>query len=65
MTEMIKLWTALIATAWRDRRTEDGGLTDDVAMMAMLVAIAALIVGALFVVLGDAIAGINFDVPGT
>ena len=31
MTETIRLWAILAATAWHQRRTEDGGLTDDVA----------------------------------
>jgi hypothetical protein len=65
MTEMIRLWAILAATAWRQRRTEDGGLTDDVAMMAILVAVAVTVGIALLAVLTGAVEDLDFSVPGT
>jgi hypothetical protein len=65
MTEMIRLWAILAATAWRQRRTEDGGLTDDVAMMAILVAVAVTVGIALLAVLSGAVEDLDFSVPGT
>ena len=65
MTETIRLWCTLAAIAWRHRRGEEGGLTDDVAMMAILVAVAVMVGIALLAVLTDAVEGLNFDVPGT
>jgi hypothetical protein len=65
MTEMIRLWAEVAARSWRLRRTDDGGLTDDVAMMAILVAVAVVVGGALLGLLTGAIEGISFDVPGT
>lgn len=64
MTEMIRLWATLATTAWRQRRTEDGGLTDDVAMMAILVAVAVTVGVALLAVLTGAVEGLDFSVPG-
>ena len=65
MTEMIRLWATLAATAWRQRRTEDGGLTDDVAMMAILVAVSVTVGIALLAVLTGAVEDLDFSVPGT
>ena len=65
MTETIRLWAILAATAWRQRRTEDGGLTDDVAMMAILVAVAVTVGIALLAVLSGAVEDLDFSVPGT
>lgn len=65
MTETIRLWAILAATAWRQRRTEDGGLTDDVAMMAILVAVAVTVGIALLAVLTGAVEDLDFSVPGT
>jgi hypothetical protein len=41
---LIKLWCQMQSTAWRDRRDETGGITDDTAMMGLL-AVAAVAVG--------------------
>ena len=65
MTEMIRSWAAVAASSWRLRRTVDGGLTDDVAMMAIRVAVGGVVGGALLALLTGAIEGITFDVPGT
>lgn len=64
MTDMIRQWATLATTAWRQRRTEDGGLTDDVAMMAILVAVAVTVGVALLAVLTGAVEGLDFSVPG-
>lgn len=65
MTEMMKVWAALATAAWHERRNEDGGLTDDVALMAMLVAIAGVIAVALLGLLTGAVDNLDFTVPGT
>jgi hypothetical protein len=65
MTDTMRFWASCAATAWRQRRTEDGGLTDDVAMMAILVAVAVMVGVALLAVLTGAVDNLNFDVPGT
>ena len=65
MTETIRQWCTLAATAWRHRRGEEGGLTDDVAMMAILVAVAVTVGIALLAVLTGAVEGLDFGVPGT
>jgi hypothetical protein len=43
-TETIRVWCRVLAAAWRDRRDETGGITDDTAMMGLL-AVAAVAVG--------------------
>ena len=65
MTDTIRLWCALATTAWHDRRGDEGGLTDDVAMMAILVAVAVMVGIALLAVLTGAVEDLNFTVPGT
>jgi hypothetical protein len=45
-TEMIRMWCEVLAGAWRDRRDEHGGVTDDTAMMGLM-AVAAVAVGGL------------------
>lgn len=65
MTQMIRLWCAQFATAWNERRGEEGGLTDDVAMMAILVAVAVMVGIALLAALTGAVGNLDFCVPGT
>jgi hypothetical protein len=62
MTEMMRSWVTVAVTSWRDRRTEDGGLTDDVAMMAILVVIAVAVGGILLGVLTGAVSNLNFGI---
>jgi hypothetical protein len=65
MGEHIRFWTTCARAAWRHRRTEAGGLTDDVAMMAILVAVAVAVGGALLAILLGAVESLDFSVPGT
>ena len=44
MTETIRRLSTAAATAWQERRTDDGGLTDEVAMV-ILVGIAVAVGG--------------------
>jgi hypothetical protein len=62
MTEMMRSWVTVAVMSWRDRRTEDGGLTDDVAMMAILVVIAVAVGGILLGVLTGAVSNLNFGI---
>jgi hypothetical protein len=45
-TEMIRTWCRVLTDAWRHRRGEEGGVTDDTAMMGLM-AVAAVAVGGL------------------
>lgn len=45
-TEMIRTWCRVLADAWRQRRGDEGGVTDDTAMMGLM-AVAAVAVGGL------------------
>lgn len=62
MTDMIRMWAATAATSWRDRRSEDGGLTDEVAMIAILVVIAVTVGGILLALLTGAASNLSFDI---
>jgi hypothetical protein len=42
--DVIRTWCRMLAVAWRTRRDEVGGVTDDTAMMGLL-AVAAVSVG--------------------
>lgn len=46
MVETAKTWLTVLADAWRTRRTDDGGVTDETAMMGLM-ALAAVGVGGL------------------
>jgi hypothetical protein len=51
-----------LAAAWHDRRTEDGGLSDEVAMIAVLLIVASGIGAALLVVLTGAVESLEFGI---
>ena len=40
----VKVWMDLLVTAWRTRRTDDGGVSDEVAMIGLML-VAAVAVG--------------------
>jgi hypothetical protein len=42
--EMVRLWAESVASSWRSRRGEEGGILDEVAMMGALAA-AAIVIG--------------------
>jgi hypothetical protein len=65
MTDLTTTWIQRAAIAWQTRRTEEGGLTDDVALMAMLVAVGVVVAAALLAVLTGAVEDLDFSVPGT
>ena len=50
MTEAIRTWCLTFVEAWRTRRDDAGGVTDDVVMMGAMAA-AAVAVGALVLAL--------------
>jgi len=62
MSETMWTWVCAAVTSWRTRRTEDGGLTDEVAMIAILVGIAVLVGGALLTLLTGAADSLSFDI---
>jgi hypothetical protein len=65
MSDLTITWIQRVAVAWQTRRTEEGGLTDDVALMAMLVAVGVVVAAALLAVLTGAVEDLDFSVPGT
>jgi hypothetical protein len=62
MNETARLWASALAAAWRDRRTEDGGLSDEVAMIAVLFIVAAGVGAALLAVLTGAVNSLDFGI---
>lgn len=62
MTETIRRLSTAAATAWQERRTDDGGLTDEVAMVAILVGIAVAVGGILLALLTGAASSLSFDI---
>jgi|GEM_PF-5537252 hypothetical protein len=62
MTETIRRLSAAVVTAWQERRTDDGGLTDEVAMIAILVGIAVAVGGILLALLTGAASSLSFDI---
>ena len=64
MTELMNDLVQRVAIAWHCRRTEDGGLTDDVALMAMLVAVAGLAVAIIWGLMEGALSGLDFSFDG-
>jgi hypothetical protein len=62
MNETIRRLSAAVATAWQERRTDDGGLTDEVAMIAVLVFIATTVGGILLALLTGAASNLSFDI---
>jgi hypothetical protein len=59
---MMKTWLWAFTMSWRTRRTDDGGLTDEVAMIAIMVGIAVLVGGALLALLTGAVDSLSFDI---
>ena len=62
MNEIIQRLALGAATSWRERRTDDGGLTDEVAMIAILVVIAVAVGGILILLLTGAAESLTFDI---
>lgn len=52
--ETIRSWCRLLAVAWRDRRDETGGVTDDTAMMGLLAVAAVAVGGIIFALVTNA-----------
>lgn len=58
-TETIRVWCQMLATAWRDRRDETGGITDDTAMMGLLAVAAVAVGGIIFALVTNAASSID------
>jgi hypothetical protein len=58
-TEMIRTWCQMLTTAWRDRRDEVGGVTDDTAMMGLLAVAAVAVGGVIFALVTNAASSID------
>ncbi|MGH7267544.1 MAG: hypothetical protein ACREMB_22210 [Candidatus Rokuibacteriota bacterium] len=57
--EVVRVWAEAVARSWRERRGEDGGILDEVAMMGALAAAAILIGIAVTVFLTGKVSSIN------
>ncbi|HEY8527843.1 MAG TPA: hypothetical protein VIL48_22965 [Acidimicrobiales bacterium] len=49
----------MLATAWRERRDEVGGITDDTAMMGLLAVAAVAVGGIIFALVTNAASSID------
>jgi hypothetical protein len=58
-TEAIRTWCLMFVEAWRTRRDEAGGVTDDVVMMGVMAAAAVAVGGLVLALLTGAIGRIN------
>lgn len=52
----LKVWLDLLVDTWRTRRTDDGGVSDEVAMIGLML-VAAVAVGGIILGLVTAAAG--------
>jgi hypothetical protein len=57
--DMIRTWCRMLAVAWRTRRDEVGGVTDDTAMMGLLAVAAVTVGGIIFALVTGAANNIN------
>lgn len=58
-TERLRAWYVMLATAWRERRDELGGITDDTAMMGLLAVAAVAVGGIIFALVTNAASSID------
>jgi hypothetical protein len=58
-TEAIRTWCLTFVEAWRTRRDEAGGVTDDVVMMGVMAAAAVAVGGLVLALLTGAIGRID------
>jgi hypothetical protein len=58
-TEAIRTWCLTFVEAWRNRRDEAGGVTDDVVMMGVMAAAAVAVGGLVLALLTGAIGRID------
>ena len=56
---MIRIWAETAVRSWLDRRGEEGGMLDDVALMGALAAAAILVGGAVAAFLTGKVSSIN------
>jgi hypothetical protein len=65
MGTVTKLWVRLVVS-WRCRRGDEGGVTDETAMIAVLLVVAVAVGGIVYGVVTGAAndLGSNFQLPG-
>ena len=59
MSEQVRTWCRLFADAWRQRRDEEGGVTDDTAMMGLMAFAAVGVGGLIYALVTGAVGRIN------
>jgi hypothetical protein len=57
--DLIRTWCRMLAVAWRTRRDEVGGVTDDTAMMGLLAVAAVTVGGIIFALVTGAASNID------
>jgi hypothetical protein len=62
MQVVVGLWLRW-ATAWRDRRGEEGGVTDETAMIAVLLVVAVAVGGIVYGLVTGAANSLSIDLP--
>jgi hypothetical protein len=59
ISEQVRTWCRLFADTWRERRGEDGGVTDDTAMMGLMAFAAVGVGGLIYALVTGAVGRIN------
>lgn len=58
-TDTLRAWCVMLTTAWRERRDQVGGITDDTAMMGLLAVAAVAVGGIIFALVTNAASSID------
>jgi hypothetical protein len=56
----MKVWMDLLVTAWRMRRTDEGGVSDEVAMIGLMLVAAVTVGGIILALVTGAANRLNF-----
>jgi hypothetical protein len=56
----MKVWLDLLVTAWRMRRTDEGGVSDEVAMIGLMLVAAVAVGGIIYGLITTAAGKLNF-----
>jgi hypothetical protein len=57
---MMFFWLDMLVTAWRDRRTDEGGVSDEVAMIGLMLVAAVAVGGIIYGLITTAADNLDF-----
>jgi hypothetical protein len=57
----LKIWLDVLVTAWRMRRTDEGGVSDEVAMIGLMLVAAVAVGGIIYGLITTAANNLSFD----